>query len=203
MKRFLLLILLISCSFGSFAKKDIDAWKDENNLKKQYAVFKENLNYWNGAYFLKERQLEEFYGALKDSIAILKIASSAKNEEIESLQKEISASEKQIVDTNEKLEASIKNQNSLTVLGLAVNKSTYTFSVLVIFLGLVALIGILFLMYKRSNKVSVQLKKEYNDLKEEFEVHKKNALERYTSINLELHHTRLKLNKKLSYNDKN
>jgi preprotein translocase subunit SecG len=203
MKQYLLLILLISCSFGSFAKKDVDAWKYENNLIRQYEVFKENLNYWSGSYFLKETQLEEFYKSIKDSIEILKVAASAKDDEIATLQNEISSSEKQLNKSKADLEASLKNQNSLTVFGLAVSKNTYTFSVLVVVLGLLFFIGILFLMYKRSSKISGHFKKEYNELKDEFEIYKKNSLERYTSINMELHHTRLKLNKKLSYNEKN
>jgi hypothetical protein len=52
-------------------------------------------------------------------------------------------------------------------------------------------------MYNRSNKVTVRTKKDYDELKEEFEVHKKDSLERYTKINMELHHTRLQLKKKL------
>lgn len=71
MKRFtVLLILMVSISLISFAKKDIDAWKSANNLEEQFTVFKDNLNFWNGSYFLKELQLNQFYGALRDSIAV-------------------------------------------------------------------------------------------------------------------------------------
>jgi hypothetical protein len=42
----------------------------------------------------------------------------------------------------------------------------------------------------------VRTKKEYDELKEEYGVHKKNALDRYTKMNMELLKTRLELNKK-------
>ena len=62
--------------------------------------------------------------------------------------------------------------------------------------GVLVLAGFVFLLYKRSLVVMHRTKKEYNELKKEYEAHKKSALERYTKINMELHQTRLELKKK-------
>ena len=197
MKRHIIfLILLVSVSFSSFAKKDINAWKNENNLKQQYSVFKENLNFWNGSYFLNEKQLDEFYNALTDSISVFKNEVSNKANQVKSLQGELSSANKELENTKVELNNRIKNQNAIEVFGLNIDKSIYTFVMSMFILGLLVLLGIVFLLYKRSYKVTSQTKKEYNELKEEFETHKKNALERYTKINMELHHTRLKMNKR-------
>jgi peptidoglycan hydrolase CwlO-like protein len=197
MKRHIIfLVLLISVSISSFAKKDINAWKNENNLKQQYSVFKENLNFWNGSYFLNEKQLDDFYKALTDSISFFKNEVSVKASKVNSLQNELNSTNKQLEDTKVDLEKSIKNQNAIEVFGQNIDKTIYTFIIYMFILALLVLLGILFLLYKRSINVTARTKKEYNELKEEFEVHKKNALERYTKINMELHHTRLKMNKK-------
>ena len=197
MKRhFIFLILLVFVSLSSFAKRDINAWKNEKNLKQQYSVFKENLNFWNGSYFMNETQLNEFYNALTDSINVLKNEISEKGNQIKSLQNELSTTNNELENTKVDLDTSIKNQNAIEVLGLNIHKSIYTLVMSLLILGLLVFLGILFLMYKRSSKVTAKTKKEYDELKEEFEVHKKNALERYTKINMELHHTRLKMNKK-------
>jgi len=197
MKKYIILsILLFSLSTFSFAQKNINAWKNEKNLKQQYIVLKENLNFWNGSYFLSEKQLNEFYNALTDSIAVLENKISDKTKTVNNLQNEIDSTNIQLENAKAELNSSIKNQNAIDVFGQNIDKSIYTLFMYTLILALLVFLGILFLLYKRSNKTTVRTKKEYKELKEEFEIHKKNSLERYTKINMELHHTRLELNKK-------
>lgn len=197
MRRFvLIIILLVSFTLNSFAKKDINAWKNEQNLEQQYVVFKKNLNFWNGSYFMEPEQLNQFYGALKDSIALYEKANNNYQDEIKQLQNELKSNVTQTNEIQKKLDESIKNQHSINVLGMQINKNVYSFSMYAFILGVLALAAIVFLMFKRSNAITMRTKKEYDELKEEFEVHKKNALERYTKMNMELHKTRLELNKK-------
>lgn len=197
MKRyFLISILLFSLSISSFAKKDVNAWKNEKNLKQQYLVFKENLNYWNSSYFLSERQLDEFYNSLTDSITVFENEISDKANQINVLQNELNASARELENTKAELEVSIKNKNTIDLFGENVEKRIYTFTVSTIILALFAVLSIFILLYKRSNHLTLRTQKEYNELMEEFEIHKKNSLDRYTKINMELHHTRLELNKK-------
>ena len=197
MKRyFLLLILMLSVSLSSMGKKDINAWKNEKSLRQQYSVFKENLNFWNGNYFLNEKQLDEFYRAFSDSVAVLENEISDKAGTISNLQNELNSTNKQLKDTKTDLDFSIKNRNSIEIFGMTIDKGFYTLIMSAIILILIAFLAVLFFLYTKSNKVTLRSKKDYDELKEEFEVHKKNALERYTKINMELHHTRMELNKK-------
>ena len=190
--------MLAFMSFASFAKKDINAWKSEKNLNNQFIVFKSNLNYWNGSYFLNETQLDQFYQAMTDSISVLKKEISENASLNSSLQNELNQTINQLENTKVELNTSVKNQNAIAVFGMNLNKSFYTFVMYSIVLGLLVVIGLIFLLYNRNRKITVQAKKEYKELKEEFETHKKNSLERYTKINTELHHTRLELNKKFA-----
>lgn len=200
MKRFIVFLpLMVFISFGSFAKKDINAWKQEKNLNQQYEVFKENLKYWNGSYFMNETQLDQFYRALKDSVEVWESKVAEVNNQRASIANELNVTLDELETTNTKLSESIKHQNSILVFGAYMNKSAYTLIVYSIIVGLLVLIGFLFLMNKRSQSIASSTKKEFNELKEEFEIHKKNSLERYTKINTELHQTRLKLNKKLPF----
>lgn len=197
MRRFTLItILLVLFAINSFAKKDTNAWKNEKNIEQQFTVFKDNLNFWNGSYFMEPEQLNQFYGALKDSIAILEKANNNYQNEIKSLQSELKSNIVQTREIQNKLDESIKNQNSIGVLGQQVHKNVYSVTMYAFILGVLALSAIVFLMFKRSNTITVRTKKEYDELKEEYEVHKKNALDRYTKMNMELHKTRLELNKK-------
>lgn len=197
MKRFtLLLFLLISITIVSFAKKDINAWKNEKTLNQQYVVFKENLNFWSGSYFLKEFQLTQFYNALTDSIAVLDKKVLDNKNRVLSLQDELSSKIEEVEKIQTELNGSIKRENTISVFGTSVNKSVYSLSMYMFILGVLVLSALIFFLYKRSIKVTRYTKNEYNELKEEFEIHKKNSLERYTKMNMELHKTRMKLNKR-------
>jgi hypothetical protein len=119
-----------------------------------------------------------------------------KSNKITSLQNELNAQKALTNETQLKLDKSVKLQDSITVLGMGIKKGVYTFSMYAFILGVLFLAGLVFLLYKRSNTVTVRTKKEYNELKEEFEAHKKFALDRYTKMNMELHKTRMDLNKR-------
>lgn len=194
MKRIIILpVLLICLSVTTFAQKDPEAWKSEPNIERQYEVFKENVNFWDGRYFMPPSQLDAFFNALNDSVAELENEINARASRINELEAELRSTNQQLADARAELETSIENRNTIAVLGQDVSKSIYTVTMSMIILALLAILGVLFILYNRSNKVTVRTKKDYNDLKKEFETHKKNALDRYTKINTELHHTRMKL----------
>ncbi len=197
MKRLVLVVgILFLMSPALFAQKDIEAWKNEKNLEQQYEVFKKNLDYWSGKYIITGKQMDEFYGAFNDSVSALENETKNKATKINALQNDLNAVGKQLEDTKAELETSIKNQNAIEVFGMNIEKSVYTIFMSLFILSLLILLGIIFLLYRRSNAVTIRTKKDYNELKEEFEVHKKNALERYTSLNMELHRTRMERNKR-------
>lgn len=194
MKRIIILpVILICISAATFAQKDTDAWKSEPNIEQQFEVFKENVNFWDGRYFMAPPQLDAFFNALNDSVAELENEIAARASRINELEAELRLTNQQLTDTKAELETSIENRSTITIFGQDVGKSIYTITMSVIILALLAFLSVLFILYKRSNKITVRTQKDYNDLKKEFETHKKNALDRYTKINTELHHTRMKL----------
>ena len=192
----IIFILLTGFSLASFAQRDINAWKNEKNLEQQYQVFKENLNFWDGKFFMNETQLNDYYRAFSDSVDILKQKDADKAITIKELQNQLKSANNQLEETKADLETSIKNRNSIEIFGLKIEKGIYTLILSLIILALIVFVLILYYMYSRSNKITIHTKKDYEELKEEFELHKKDALERYTKINMELHHTRLELKKK-------
>lgn len=198
MKKFAVLLIIVVCvCLNSFAqKKDINAWKSETNLDQQFEAFKKNVNFWSGSYFMKPDQLNQFHGAISDSIQLLETTITNNRSQIVLLQNELKVNKTNTAELQSKLDTSIKHQNAITVFGLHIEKNTYAVILYSIILGLLAVAGVVFMLFKRSNSITKHTKKEYTELKEEFETHKKNALDRYTKMNMELHKTRLELNKK-------
>ena len=195
MKRIFAVVVLVFVVLNTFAKKDVNAWKQEQSLASQYEVFKENLNFWNGSYFLKEVQLDDLYNALTDTIEVLGKSAEQKDTKIRDLNSEISSKAAQMNTLQEELDESLKLQNSIVFLGMKIDKSAYSVTMYLFIAGVLVLAGFVFLLYKRSLSVMRRTKKDYEELKEEYETHKKNALERYTKMNMELHQTRLELKK--------
>jgi predicted nucleic acid-binding Zn-ribbon protein len=196
MRKTLLLFLFLVAMLSGFAQKDINAWKKETNLENQFDVFKKNVNFWNGSYFMKPEQLNAFYAAIKDSVDRLENNSEQLNQEIVSLNNSLQEQKNLTSATQEKLDDSIQHQNAISIFGLYLHKNIYTGIMSAIILALLVGLGVVFMLYKRSHKITARTRKDYNELKEEYESHRKNALERYTKINTELHQTRLELNKK-------
>ncbi len=191
-----LLILLGSLSLISFAEKDVNLWKSEKNLEQQFTVFKNNLNYWNGSYFLNEQQLNQFYSALRDSIAVYEKQVTESNNQTNAMRDELNSRIKETEEIQSKLKRSNELENSISVFGVDVNKSVYSTSMYVLIIAVLLICALLFLLYKRSNKITVNTKMDYQELKEEFEKHKKNALDRYVKINTELTRARMDLKRK-------
>jgi hypothetical protein len=189
-------ILLFSFALTSMGQKDINAWKQENNLDTQYDVFKENLNYWAGKYIITGSQLDQFYGAMNDSISDLETQLEQSENQINAQKIELANRQQLIDETRAKLEESRSLQNSITVLGINVNKTVYSTVMYLFILGVLVLAGFVYLLFKKSNKITRDTKKDYTELKAEYEEHKKAALDRYTKINMELHKTRMELQKK-------
>ena len=194
MKKFLIFsILAVVLSMTVYAQKDKNAWKEEQNMEQQYIVFKKNLDYWDGKYILNERQFNEFYAVFSDSVEVLENEISDKVNQISALQDDLDATNTQLKQAKAELNTSIKNQEAIEVFGQNIDKRFYTIIVYSIILVLLVMLGAVFILYKRSNTVTVRTKKDFDELKEEFDTHKKNALERYTKINTELHNTRMEM----------
>lgn len=197
MKRIVvLLIVMVSLTFTSHAKKDINAWKNADNLEEQFTVFKTNLNYWNGSFFMNEDQLDQFYKALRDSIAVYENQVEISENQVKELEDELNAKMEETKAIQAKLDRSIQLENSISLFGADINKTIYSTSMYVLILGVLLVAGLLLLLYRRSNKITHKTKRDLEDLKEEFEVHKKNALDRYVKINNELTRARMELNRK-------
>ena len=189
-------VVLTSLTLSSFASKDFNAWKNEQTLEKQYEVFKENLNFWNGNYFLNEKQLDDFLRATSDTISQLETQLASSNNRISRQEQELLAKQKLIDETRQNLDKSKKLQNSITVLGLNISKNLYSSVMYLFILGVLVFAGFIYLLFQKSHKVTRKTQKEYEELKQEYEEHKKTSLDRYTKINMELHKTRLELQKK-------
>ena len=75
------------------------------------------------------------------------------------------------------LDEMTRTKNSIQVIGINVNKLTYNSIVWTIIAGLIAVLILGSLVFKRNQSVTLNTRKELKDLKEEFEVYRKTTRE--------------------------
>jgi hypothetical protein len=81
--------------------------------------------------------------------------------------------------TREELDETIRTKNQISVLGIGLNKTAYNTIMWIIVAALLFMLATGFLAFKRNHVVTVNTKKELNELKAEFEEYRqKTRLER-------------------------
>jgi hypothetical protein len=126
------------------------------------------------------------------------------HQNLEDAQNSLSAKDKEIGsltaaldNAGKKLETTIKEKDSMSLLGLKTSKKIYNSITLIIFLALLAFLSVFVLLFKSSNSVTLALKSELSDNKAEFEEYRKRALVREQQIVRELYDEILKYKSKL------
>jgi hypothetical protein len=79
--------------------------------------------------------------------------------------------------TRTRLDGMTKTKNSISVLGLELNKSAYNKAMWTILAGLVAALVLGFLAFKRNLSTMFDTKKEFQELKNEFDTYRKTSRE--------------------------
>lgn len=103
--------------------------------------------------------------SLKVNLKNTKETIDSKNKEIDSLNAEVST-----------LKTELKEKNSFSLLGIMLSKSAYDSIMWSIIGGLLLALGFMFAAFRRSYAVTLQTKKDLNEVKDEFENFRKKAL---------------------------
>ena len=186
MKKLIVFGFFCLLSANIFAKKEPQAWKTGTSLETQFSLFKDNVNLWDGYLMTKVPQLDEFHQSLMDTIKSIEKSVATTNIEIATSKEEINHLSKQLSDTQTKLEASLLKENTLTSLGMSLDKTTFPTIVYIIIIIAVLIALFAFFLFFRSNSVTKETEKRYLELTEEFQSQKVSALERETKLRREL-----------------
>jgi hypothetical protein len=178
------ILLLVFFAFPAFLNAQYikQPVLDKGSIESQFTSLLNNSSQYeyNGIYYkgIKTNYLNLFKTNFNDTIK------SFQNK-IQSLQKQLS-SKNTIIDslnselgnTNELYLTTQKEKNSLNFLGMTLSKGAYNSMLWTIIFGLLALLIIILLLYRKNNAVTVQTKQDLLELKNEYEIHRKRALER-------------------------
>lgn len=145
-------------------KEQLNYIEDKTRIYEYYRAIREDM-------FQKiKRNMTDTLSSANNKIVILKNTTLILNHTIDSLNTLYET-------TNTSLENVTRTKNSIKVAGMEVNKLAYNTIMWTIVAGLIAVLVLGFLAFKRNIMVTHNTKKELLDLKNEFETYKKNARE--------------------------
>jgi septal ring factor EnvC (AmiA/AmiB activator) len=188
-KHLLVTTVLLACSFTTFSQNNTDEEElslETGTIDNQFEyVIRRSNNYqdfkvvkktWLAT--LKKHTIDSLKAVHKD-LADTKIL-------VETQAKEISDLKSSLEDTQANLENTRNEKDNITLFGMQMSKGSYKTIMWFIVACLLVLLGIFIYKFKNSNDVTRLAKKNLADIEEEFEEHRKTAVEREQKVRRQL-----------------
>lgn len=121
-----------------------------------------------------------------DSLKTLQSKLDTSNNTIQTQQKEINDLKSNLSSTQSTLDATNSEKNNMSLLGLQMSKTSYNILMWTIIGGLLTLLLIFIFKFKNSNSVTKAAKKALAETEEDFEEHRRSALEREQKVRRQL-----------------
>ncbi len=111
----------------------------------------------------------------KVNVNNLDLLLSERSAEIDSLNRDLQT-------TKEDLALAIKNKNSMSFLGNTMSKTYYNTIMWSVIIALIVILVLLFLTFTRNRTITIQIRKDLNEVREEFDEYRTSSRERYEKL---------------------
>lgn len=179
---FLLVALLFSQNVLMQAQETETSGLDGGNLDSQFDYIIKKSNTYEAFQVVKRTWLYKVKSNTLDSVKALRDNIVALENNVQEQQKEINVLKSSLQDTNSKLEIASTEKDSFGFIGMRWTKGTYSSMVWTIILILILALLVMIFLFKRSNAITVKTKESLHDKQEEFDAHRKWALEREQTL---------------------
>jgi hypothetical protein len=149
----------------------------KNSLKEQLNYIEEHTRIYDSYRAIREDMFQKLKGNTSDTLASLNSKITGLNKTVFVLNRTIDTLKTNLASTQTRLEEMSRTKNSIRVAGIEVNKATYNKMMWTILAGLIAALLVGFLIFKRNLSVLNDTKKEFQELKTEFEAYRKTSRE--------------------------
>jgi septal ring factor EnvC (AmiA/AmiB activator) len=158
----------------------------DETLKNQFDELKSKSNNYQIYKVVKESSLDNFWSSVRDTIKADRTKINELLKEVAALKSEVSSLNAQVAERDAKLEEQVYQIEHMEFMGIGLTKGTYiVFTWILIFALLIAAL-ILYFRFQSANKVTVQTRKEYQSLQNEFEEHRQRTRENETKLKRDL-----------------
>lgn len=179
-------ILALSVILGT---SNINAQETEtipNTVENQFKELYKTSNNYQIYKVVKKNDFLTLQKNVLDSIKSIKSDAVNKQKHINQHIQTIKELQTKIDLLNNNLTTSIAKEDAISIAGLQLNKNTYNTIMWSIILGLFAALAFFIYKFNNSNTITKETKSLLADTEEEFETHKRNALEREQKIRRQL-----------------
>jgi hypothetical protein len=183
MKSSFLAFFLIVSGFSITAQQTVT---EENTLENQFdKIYRISTSYQTYKVISKEGY-QKLKSNVLDSLNLIENALSEKVSLLKTKESDIQRLNEKINNTQINLDASIKKENSISLFGLTLNKTTY--NSILWFLIIALLMGMLFFMYKfsNSNLLTKEAKHNLAEVDQELSQFRKKTLEKEQKLRRQL-----------------
>src|SRR6056297_447744 len=188
--RILFALALLAPTILIHAQEDESANEEDYTLRGQFEELeRKSGNYRANGIRYEVIKLSDLYETKNNIFDSLDTA----NKNIKDLTSTISANNAEIEDLNNKLQETTNNLNAVTeekdsisFFGALISKGTYNFILWSIIFGLLLLLLFFIYRFRNSNFLTQQAKSALADLEEEYQNHRRRALEREQKISRQL-----------------
>lgn len=178
---------------SAMAQYTMPAVMDSASIESQLDYLQERTRIYNDFravrddIFLKlKRNVIDSLNGVKLEVARLNSNLTEQNFQIETLNSDLGRAK------NERDQA-IRTKDSLSFLGIQMNKAIYSMVMWIIVLGLAVAAVLLFLLFKRTHVVTNQTKTELENIQEEYEEYRKSSREKYEKLVVTHHNEIMRL----------
>lgn len=175
-----------SVSTSAPARPEKKSWKDEDNIASQYKMFREDLPRYTKYVYFEPSLLDEYHKSVSDTINRLKSGWEATRKTVAILEEKVETLKASQKSVQEELDVALEEGSSISVFGANVDKLAFASVMWIAVFVLIGLCGFVFVLFKRSNILTSQAQKDFQDLNDEFEQSRKNTLEKERKLRREL-----------------
>lgn len=176
-RTFLILSFLITLITSINGQTDIPDILNNNSLKEQMNYLEERTRIYENYRAIREDMFQKIKANISDTLTTVHRKITGLNFTVSLLTNTIDSLRVSLEKTKASLEESIRTKNSISVLGMEVNKTIYNSVIWTVLAGLLALFVVGFLIFKHNLSVTHNTKNEYSELKNEFENYRKTSRE--------------------------
>lgn len=152
---------------------DLSNLIDKSNNFKEYKV-------------VEKKAIVGFQSTLNNFIKQEQNIQASLRSQLSANEKKISVLEKQMEDYKSKNEKLVAEKANINFLGFSISKENYSITMWALFLGALAAAVILFLSFKRANKITKESKTILRDLEDEYQLYRGSSVEREQNLRRQL-----------------
>jgi preprotein translocase subunit SecF len=149
----------------------------KNPLKEQFKYLEDRTRIYENYRAIREDMFQKLKANVADTLSAAGFKIAGLNKTLSSSNLKVDSLNNVVGTTKTRLEEMTRTKNSIRVIGMEVNKSAYNSIMWTILVGLIAVLLLGFLVFRRNLSAASNIKKELHELKNEFEAYRKTSRE--------------------------